>query len=622
MCGIVGYTGNLQAASIILDGLSKLEYRGYDSAGIAVLNEKGHTEVVKAKGRLQNLIDKTDSGKAIKGTCGIGHTRWATHGEPSQINAHPHVSSNSSDISSDNNSEVIGVHNGIIENYLEIKEKLANSGYQFYSQTDTEILIKLIDYYYNKYDHNPLSAISHSMIRVKGSYAIEVMFSDYPEEIYVARKDSPIIIGLKDDASFIASDVPAILKHTNSVYYLDNMEMARITKGNAQFYNIDCKEIEKEVTQIQWDAQTAEKGGYQHFMMKEICEQPKAVRDTLNSLIKDNQIVLNEKLNIDSEYIKNLNKITIVACGSAWHVGMIGQYVIENIAKVEVRVELASEFRYRNPLIKKDDLIIVISQSGETADSLAALRLAKQSGCHTLAIVNVVGSSIAREADNVLYTLAGPEIAVATTKAYSAQLVSIYSLAVCFGYIREAFDEDKYHYYVNELLSIPEKIDKILENKERIQWFAFKYSNARDAFFIGRGIDYGISLEGSLKFKETSYIHSEAYAAGELKHGTISLIEDNTLVIGVLTQSHLYKKTISNMVECKTRGAYLMGLTNYGNYQIEDTSDFTVYIPKLEENFAGSLAVIPLQLLAYYVSVSKGIDPDKPRNLAKSVTVE
>ena len=622
MCGIVGYTGNLQAASIILDGLSKLEYRGYDSAGIAVLNEKGHTEVVKAKGRLQNLIDKTDSGKAIKGTCGIGHTRWATHGEPSQINAHPHVSSNSSDISSDNNSEVIGVHNGIIENYLEIKEKLANSGYQFYSQTDTEILIKLIDYYYNKYDHNPLSAISHSMIRVKGSYAIEVMFSDYPEEIYVARKDSPIIIGLKDDASFIASDVPAILKYTNSVYYLDNMEMARITKGHAQFYNIDCKEIEKEVTQIQWDAQTAEKGGYQHFMMKEICEQPKAVRDTLNSLIKDNQIVLNEKLNIDSEYIKNLNKITIVACGSAWHVGMIGQYVIENIAKVEVRVELASEFRYRNPLIKKDDLIIVISQSGETADSLAALRLAKQSGCHTLAIVNVVGSSIAREADNVLYTLAGPEIAVATTKAYSAQLVSIYSLAVCFGYIREAFDEDKYHYYVNELLSIPEKIDKILENKERIQWFAFKYSNARDAFFIGRGIDYGISLEGSLKFKETSYIHSEAYAAGELKHGTISLIEDNTLVIGVLTQSQLYKKTISNMVECKTRGAYLMGLTNYGNYQIEDTSDFTVYIPKLEENFAGSLAVIPLQLLAYYVSVSKGIDPDKPRNLAKSVTVE
>ena len=646
MCGIVGYTGNLQAASIILDGLSKLEYRGYDSAGIAVLNEKGHTEVVKAKGRLQNLIDKTDSGKAIKGTCGIGHTRWATHGEPSQINAHPHVSSNSSDISSDNNSEVIGVHNGIIENYLEIKEKLANSGYQFYSQTDTEILIKLIDYYYNKYDHNPLSAISHSMIRVKGSYAIEVMFSDYPEEIYVARKDSPIIIGLKDDASFIASDVPAILKYTNSVYYLDNMEMARITKGHAQFYNIDCKEIEKEVTQIQWDAQTAEKGGYQHFMMKEICEQPKAVRDTLNSLIKDNQIVLNEKLNIDSEYIKNLNKITIVACGSAWHVGMIGQYVIENIAKVEVRVELASEFRYRNPLIKKDDLIIVISQSGETADSLAALRLAKQSGCHTLAIVNVVGSSIAREADNVLYTLAGPEIAVATTKAYSAQLVSIYSLAVCFGYIREAFDEDKYHYYVNELLSIPEKIDKILENKERIpelkkellslpekaeivlknskdlQKFAQKIYKEKDVFFIGRGIDYGISLEGSLKFKETSYIHSEAYAAGELKHGTISLIEDNTLVIGVLTQSHLYKKTISNMVECKTRGAYLMGLTNYGNYQIEDTSDFTVYIPKLEENFAGSLAVIPLQLLAYYVSVSKGIDPDKPRNLAKSVTVE
>ncbi|MGN1399045.1 MAG: glutamine--fructose-6-phosphate transaminase (isomerizing) [Erysipelotrichaceae bacterium] len=622
MCGIVGYTGNLQAASIILEGLSRLEYRGYDSAGIAILNEKGHTEVVKAKGRLQNLIDKTDCGKALKGTCGIGHTRWATHGEPSQINAHPHVSSNLADISYNNDSPVIGVHNGIIENYLEIKEKLVSCGYQFYSQTDTEILIKLIDYYYNNNNHDPLNAISSAMVRVKGSYALEVMFSDYPEEIYVARKDSPIIVGLKANESFIASDVPAILKYTNQVYYLDNMELAKITKGQVHFYNIDGKEIEKELVQIDWDAQTAEKSGYEHFMMKEICEQPKAVRDTLNSVIKDGEIILNEKITLNPSYLKQLDKITIVACGSAWHVGMVGQYVIENIAKIEVRVELASEFRYRNPLIKKNDLVIIISQSGETADSLAALRLAKQSGCHTLAIVNVVGSSIAREADDVLYTLAGPEIAVATTKAYSAQLASIYTLAVALAKEKAVIDEQQYHYYVDELLSIPQKIEKILENKERIQWFASKFCNAKDAFFIGRGIDYGISLEGSLKFKETSYIHSEAYAAGELKHGTISLIEDNTLVIGILTQTQLYKKTMSNMVECKTRGAYLMGLTTYGNYQIEDTSDFTVYIPKIEENFAPSLAVVPLQLLAYYVSVSKGIDPDKPRNLAKSVTVE
>ena len=622
MCGIVGFTGRQQAAPILLNGLSKLEYRGYDSAGIAVRDGERLAQVVKAKGRLGNLIEKTDEGKALIGTCGIGHTRWATHGEPSQINAHPHVSGNCTRSGSGEvESEVVGVHNGIIENYTELKEKLLKHGYTFYSQTDTEVVIKLVDYYYKKYNLGPIDAIAKTMVRVRGSYALELMFKDYPGEIWVARKDSPMIIGVTDGETYVASDVPAILKYTRNVYYIGNLEFARLTPGEAHFFNLDGDEIEKQTTEIKWDAEAAEKAGFEHFMMKEIHEQPKAVQDTLGSVIKNNCIDLSS-VEITEEEIRKFEQIYIVACGSAWHVGMAAQYVIEDLVDVPVRVELASEFRYRKMPINKNSLVIVISQSGETADTLAALRLAKEKDITTLAIVNVVGSSIAREADKVFYTLAGPEISVATTKAYSAQLVAMYCLAVQFARIRNTITEEQYGNYITELLTIPDKIQKILQDKERLQWFAAKYANAHDVFFVGRGIDYAISLEGSLKLKEISYIHSEAYAAGELKHGTISLIEPGTLVIGVLTQSDLYEKTISNMLECKSRGAYLMGLTTYGNYNIEDTADFTVYIPKTDEHFATSLAVVPLQLLGYYVSVAKGLDVDKPRNLAKSVTVE
>ena len=622
MCGIVGFTGTHQAAPILLNGLSKLEYRGYDSAGIAVRDGERLAQVVKAKGRLSNLVEKTDEGKALLGTCGIGHTRWATHGEPSQINAHPHVSGNCTRSGSGEvESEVVGVHNGIIENYIELKEKLLKHGYTFYSQTDTEVVIKLVDYYYKKYNLGPIDAIAKTMVRVRGSYALELMFKDYPGEIWVARKDSPMIIGVTDGETYVASDVPAILKYTRNVYYIGNLEFARLTPGEAHFFNLDGDEIEKQTTEIKWDAEAAEKAGFEHFMMKEIHEQPKAVQDTLSSVIKNNSIDLSS-VEIAEEEIQKFEQIYIVACGSAWHVGMAAQYVIEDLVDVPVRVELASEFRYRKMPINKNSLIIVISQSGETADTLAALRLAKEKGMTTLAIVNVVGSSIAREADKVFYTLAGPEISVATTKAYSAQLVAMYCLAVQFAKVRNIITEEQYGNYITELLTIPDKIQKILQDKERLQWFAAKYANAHDVFFVGRGIDYAISLEGSLKLKEISYIHSEAYAAGELKHGTISLIESGTLVIGVLTQSDLYEKTISNMLECKSRGAYLMGLTTYGKYEIEDQVNFAVYVPKIDEHFVGSLAVVPLQLMGYYVSVAKGLDVDKPRNLAKSVTVE
>ncbi len=622
MCGIVGYTGHRQAAPILLDGLLKLEYRGYDSAGLAVRDGSQPAEVVKAQGKLEVLADKTDDGKAMVGTTGIGHTRWATHGEPSKTNAHPHVSGNCTGSGSGTvESEVVGVHNGIIENYVELKEKLLKHGYQFYSQTDTEVVIKLIDYYYKKYNMGPIDAMAKTMVRVRGSYALEVMFKDYPGEIWAARKDSPMIIGIDQGETYIASDVPAILKYTNKVYYIQNRQMARLTPGEATFYNLDGDETTNELVEIKWSAEAAEKAGYEHFMMKEIHEQPKAVEDTLHAVLKDDMIDLSN-VGLSEEEIKAITSITIVACGSAWHVGMAGQYVMEDLAKIPVRVELASEYRYRKPLFDKTGLVIVISQSGETADSLEALRLAKRAGVKTLAIVNVVGSSIAREADNVFYTLAGPEISVATTKAYSAQLMAMYTLCVQFGYIRNEIDEEKYKNLIEELKEIPEKIAKILSDKERLQWFAAKYANAKDVFFVGRGIDYAVSLEGSLKLKEISYIHSEAYAAGELKHGTISLIEKNILVIGVLTQDDLYEKTVSNMVECKSRGAFLMGLTTYGHYAIEDSADFTVYVPKVDEHFAASLAVIPLQLLGYYVSVAKGLDVDKPRNLAKSVTVE
>lgn len=612
MCGIVGYVGNEQAAPILLNGLAKLEYRGYDSAGIAVRDGDKHVEVVKAKGRLKALEEKTNNGLAIKGTCGIGHTRWATHGEPSENNAHPHIS---------DDYNVVGVHNGIIENYQELNDKLVKNGYEFYSSTDTEVAIKLIDYYYKKYEHTPVDAINHAMVRIRGSYAFAIMFKEYPDEIYVARKDSPMILGVSDGNCYVGSDVPAILNYTRNVYYIGNMEIGRLADGNITFYNLDGDEIEKELVEIKWDAEAAEKGGYEHFMMKEIHEQPKAIADTLNSVLKDGKLDLSA-VELSDEEIKKISQIYIVACGSAYHVGVVAQYVMEDLAKIPVRVELASEFRYRKPLLDPDGLVIVISQSGETADSLAALRLAKDKGLRTLGIVNVVGSSIAREADNVFYTLAGPEISVATTKAYSTQLIAAYCLAIQFARVRGEITDDVYSTYLEELKTIPDKIEKILEDKERIQWFAAKVANSKDIFFIGRGIDYAVSLEGSLKLKEISYIHSEAYAAGELKHGTISLIEDNILVIGVLTQSELYEKTISNMVECKSRGAYLMGLTTYGKYEVEDTVEFTVYIPKIDEHFAASLAVVPLQLLGYYVSVAKGLDVDKPRNLAKSVTVE
>ena len=612
MCGIVGSVGNEQAAPILLNGLAKLEYRGYDSAGIAVRDGESPVEVVKAKGRLKALEEKTNNGLAIKGTCGIGHTRWATHGEPSENNAHPHIS---------DDYNVVGVHNGIIENYQELKDKLVKNGYEFYSSTDTEVAIKLIDYYYKKYEHTPVDAINHAMVRIRGSYAFAIMFKEYPDEIYVARKDSPMILGVSDGNCYVGSDVPAILNYTRNVYYIGNMEIGRLADGNITFYNLDGDEIEKELVEIKWDAEAAEKGGYEHFMMKEIHEQPKAIADTLNSVLKDGKLDLSA-VELSDEEIKKISQIYIVACGSAYHVGVVAQYVMEDLAKIPVRVELASEFRYRKPLLDPDGLVIVISQSGETADSLAALRLAKDKGLRTLGIVNVVGSSIAREADNVFYTLAGPEISVATTKAYSTQLIAAYCLAIQFARVRGEITDDVYSTYLEELKTIPDKIEKILEDKERIQWFAAKVANSKDIFFIGRGIDYAVSLEGSLKLKEISYIHSEAYAAGELKHGTISLIEDNILVIGVLTQSELYEKTISNMVECKSRGAYLMGLTTYGKYEVEDTVEFTVYIPKIDEHFAASLAVVPLQLLGYYVSVAKGLDVDKPRNLAKSVTVE
>ena len=612
MCGIVGFTGKHQAAPILLDGLSKLEYRGYDSAGIAVRDGDKETEVIKAKGRLKVLIEKTNGGESVPGTCGIGHTRWATHGEPSETNAHPHVSENGN---------VVAVHNGIIENYQELKAKLLRKGYTFYSATDTEVAVNVVEYYYKKYGESPVEAVGHAMVRIRGSYALAMMFRDYPGEIFVARKDSPMILGVGDGESYIASDVPAILKYTRNVYYIGNQEMAHVKKGEITFYNLDGEEIEKELKTIEWDAEAAEKAGFEHFMMKEIHEQPKAVSDTINSVVKDGKIDLSE-VGLDEDTIRNVSQIYIVACGSAYHVGMAAQYVFEDLARIPVRVELASEFRYRNPILDKNGLAIIVSQSGETADSLAALRECKARGIRTLAIVNVIGSSIAREADNVFYTLAGPEISVATTKAYSTQLIAAYVLALQFAKIRSEITEEQCDAYVKELKTLPEKIKRILEDKERLQWFASKQANAKDIFFIGRGIDYAISLEGSLKMKEISYIHSEAYAAGELKHGTISLIEDGTLVIGVLTQPKLYEKTISNMVECKSRGAYLMGLTTFGNYNTEDTADFTVYIPKTDPHFATSLAVIPLQLLGYYVSVNKGLDVDKPRNLAKSVTVE
>lgn len=609
MCGIVGYVGRRQAAPILLSGLRKLEYRGYDSAGIAVRNER-EIVTVKAQERLQRLFDKTDNGNAVEGFCGIGHTRWATHGEPSEINAHPHAS---------DDGNVVGVHNGIIENYQELKDKLLRKGYHFYSSTDTEVAIKLVDYYWKKYQLGAVDAINRAMVRIRGSYALAIMFRDIPGEIWVARKDSPLIIGAGDGENFVASDVPAILSHTRSVYYIDNLEIGRLTADSITFYNLDGDTIEHTPITIDWDAEAAEKGGFEHYMLKEIHEQPVAVRETMNSYVHDRRITFED---VDESVLAGLERIYIVGCGSAYHAGLAGKAVLESLTDLPVEIDLASEFRYRDPKLVRNSMVIIISQSGETADSLAALRLAREKGVPVLSVVNVVGSSIARESDWCIYTHAGPEISVATTKAYSAQLIVLYLLAIRIGELKGTISEEYSAELLDAMLKLPDQISRLLEDKERIQWFASKYASARDICFIGRGVDYAISMEGSLKLKEISYIHSEAYAAGELKHGTISLIEDGILVVGILTQQALFEKTVSNMVEVKSRGAYLMAVTSYGNYSIEDTANFCVYIPKTDEHFMASLAVIPLQLLAYYISVAKGLNVDKPRNLAKSVTVE
>ena len=612
MCGIVGYCGSKQAAPILLEGLSKLEYRGYDSAGLAVRNASENMHIVKATGKLIELYNKAEGGAIVQGTCGIGHTRWATHGEPTENNAHPHCS---------DDCFVVGIHNGIIENYQELKEKLTEKGYTFYSKTDTEIAVKLVDYYYRKTDSNPVEALSRTMLRVRGSYAFAMMFKDFPDEIYVARKDSPLILGISEGDTYLASDVPAILKHTRDIYYIDNLEIARLTMGEIQFFNIDQERIEKQTTHITWDAQAAEKAGYEHFMIKEIHEQPTAIRNTIRNIVHDGRLDFSVT-GLSDDFLQSIQQVDIVACGSAYHVGLVAQYVIEDLAKIPVRVELASEFRYRNPILDQTHLVVVISQSGETADTLAALREAKKKGVKTLAIVNVVGSSIAREADYTFFTLAGPEIAVATTKAYSAQLVSCYLLALKLGQVRARIGEDEMNVLIQELMNLPDKIVTILQKKEPIQWFASQNYNAQDVFFIGRGLDYAISMEGSLKLKEISYIHSEAYAAGELKHGTISLIEKGTLVIGILTQAELMEKTVSNLMEVKSRGGFIVALTSENSTSVQNTADFTITIPDIDKHFTASLAVIPLQLLSYYISVSRGLDVDKPRNLAKSVTVE
>ena len=613
MCGIVGFTGKHSAAPILLDGLSKLEYRGYDSAGLAVRDGTAPVQIVKAKGRLKALEEKTDCGRALPGDCGIGHTRWATHGEPSEENAHPHCS---------DDGNVVAVHNGIIENYQELREKLLRKSYTFYSSTDTEVAVKLIDYYYKKYAHTPVDAINHAMVRIRGSYALAVLFRDYPGEIYAARKDSPMILGTKDGEQYLASDVPAILKYTRTVYYLGNLELARLTPQGISFFNLDGDEISKEPVEILWNAEAAEKGGYEHFMMKEIHEQPKAVEDTLRSVCTDGSIDL-EKTGLTRDAVASFRQVWVIGCGSAYHVGVAAQYVLEDLAKIPVRVELASEFRYRDPLVPENTLVVIISQSGETADSLAALRKAKEQGAKTLAIVNVVGSTIAREADYVFYTLAGPEIAVATTKAYSAQLLAVYALAIAFAQDRGQLTDDQAAALVRELESLPGKMERLLEDEERIQWFASKQIAAKDIFFIGRGLDYAISLEGSLKMKEISYIHSEAYASGELKHGTISLIEDGTLVVALGTYGPLFDKAMSNVVEVKARGASVLALTTESRREeMAKNADAMMVIPDTEDMFLPSLGVLPLQLFAYYVALQRGCDIDKPRNLAKSVTVE
>ncbi len=611
MCGIVGYIGKRPAAPILLDGLSKLEYRGYDSAGMAIYDGT-QINIEKCTGRLKVLSELTHDGSTMPGTVGIGHTRWATHGEPNDRNAHPQFNETRS---------IAVVHNGIIENYMKLKNKLINRGYQFISETDTEVVAHLLDYYYKKTNGDVIDTITKVMHRVEGSYALGIIFAEHPDEVYALRKDSPLIVGKSEEGNLIASDVPAVLKYTRDVYYIENEEIACLTADAIEFFNSDGESIEKTSKTIEWDINAAEKGGYEHFMLKEMYEQPKTVRDTLTPRIKDGKIVI-EELGMSEEEIRAINRIHIVACGSAYHTGVTAKYIMEGLARIPVEVDLASEFRYRNPILNKGDLVVIISQSGETADSLAALREAKAQGITTLGIVNVVGSSIAREADRVMYTWAGPEIAVATTKAYTAQLIAHYLLAIHFAQVKGMVTEEEVAEMLIDLKAIPAQIEMLLANKGNIQKIANRYVGAKDVFFIGRGIDYAIGMEGSLKLKEISYVHSEAYAAGELKHGTISLIEEGTLVTAIVTQKDLYKKTMSNIVEVRSRGAVVLAVTNEDNTEIEKNADYVIYIPQTNKYFTNSLAIIPLQLFAYYVSVGKGCDVDKPRNLAKSVTVE
>ena len=607
MCGIVGFVGNTNAAPILLNNLEKLEYRGYDSAGISVI-ENGCIVTKKAKGRIANLKKITDDGKNVNGCLGIGHTRWATHGEPNDINSHPHESMHG---------KFAVVHNGIIENYVSIRESLTKKGFKFMSETDTETVTQLLESYY---DGNIMDAIVKTLHMIDGSYALGIICNDCTDKFYAVKKDNPLIIGLGDGENYIASDVTALIEHTRKVCYLEDNEIAVISKDSVHIYNLNGEEVEVKVKEIDWNINAAEQGGYPHFMMKEIMEQPKVIRDTVTPRIKNGEVVL-DGIELD-RYLDTVNKIVITACGSAYHAGFVGKYVLEKLARVPVEVDLASEFRYRDPMINKNSLVIAVSQSGETADTLAALKEAKRRGAKTLAIVNVVSSAIATTADDVIYTWAGPEIAVATTKAYSAQLTVFYLLAIYMARRLGKIDDARNAQLIADLINLPEKVEKLFEQKTVIQNMASLYFNEKHIFFIGRNLDYASALEGSLKLKEISYIHSEAYAAGELKHGTISLIEEGRLVVAVACQNQLFEKTLSNIREVKARGADIVAIVDESNTVIESETDKVLYIPSTDPLFTASLSVIPMQFFGYYVAAANGCDIDKPRNLAKSVTVE
>lgn len=607
MCGIVGYIGKKEAAPILINGLSKLEYRGYDSAGIAVISN-GETSVIKTKGRLSDLAERF-KGRIPKGTVGIGHTRWATHGAPSDENSHPHVS---------NSGDIAVVHNGIIENYLELKKMLIEKGYKFKSETDTEVLAHLAEMYYNG---NLIDTLIKVISEVRGSFAIGLINKNNPDEIVAVRKDSPLIVGVGEDENFIASDIPAILEYTRNTYLLNDLEIVHLTRDKVEICDLDKKPITKNIFEVNWDIASAEKGGYEHFMLKEINEQPKVVHDTVMPRIKDGMVEF-DTVKMTSEDLKNISRIFIVACGTAYHAGMVGKYLIENFARIPVEVDIASEFRYKNPIVDDKTLVIIVSQSGETADTLAALRDAKKKGAKILGIVNVVGSSIAREADDVIYTWAGPEIAVASTKGYTTQLSAMYMLAIKFGVLSGNLAIDEAKKLVQELLTIPEKLDVLMGKLDVVKAMAENHHLERDIFYLGRGLDYMVAMEGSLKLKEISYIHSEAYAAGELKHGTIALIEEGTVVFALATQDALFEKMLSNIKEVKARGAIVIALAQEGNEQIKEVADEVFYLPKIDDRLTSILEVVPLQMFAYYCAVDKGCDVDKPRNLAKSVTVE